>query len=273
MPAATVIVLPSREISRLFTEPSKESSVTWHGTKCTSRCSGEQSGRRGRAGRGAKARLLERAHVPQAQGLVLRAGGHEVRVGQLLHHLHHRGVPEHQLRLHVRLGQIKPPDFGLLAPRVHVGRLGRPVGGAHYVPVLEFDQLVPGDRVPDLGREVGRARDRPIRLLVERGAPHRALVALEGAHPVARVAAPQHRRLVVARGDEEDAVVRLIAELDARHRPRVARTYDDHLRAASAQHPTPTLQHSHCEGRRGRVTWQHRQPCVPRDPPEMGPAY
>ena len=74
-----------------------------------------------------------------------------------------------------------------------------------------------------LGSVVGRAGDGTRRGAVERGPPDRALVTLEGADPVASLPVADHRGLVVASGDQEDTVLGHVAELDARHGPRVPR--------------------------------------------------
>ena len=78
-------------------------------------------------------------------------------------------------------------------------------------------------RAVHLGSVVGRAGDGTRRGAVERGPPDRTLVTLEGADPVAGLPGADHCSLVVASGDEEDAVLGHVAELNARHGPRVPR--------------------------------------------------
>ena len=125
--------------------------------------------------------------------------------------------------LAVRLVHVEDAQLRLLATRQELPRVRRPVCRAHDVLVLKLEQFVASERVPHLGGEVARNSRALGRVRVERGPPHGALVPLESADPVARLAGSDHRRLVVARGEQEDAILGLVGKLDAGDRPRVAR--------------------------------------------------
>ena len=75
-------------------------------------------------------------------------------------------------------------------------------------PHLELVQLVAGGCVPHARREVGRRGGGNHSGVVEHAGPHRALVPLEGADPVARLAVAQHGLAVLAGRRQEVAVGR-----------------------------------------------------------------
>lgn len=88
----------------------------------------------------------------------------------------------------VRLDEIEQLDQFLVAAGGEEVAVRAEVDALHDVVVLERVELLAGDGVPHFAGEVGGAARRPRRVSVEGDAPHRALVPLERADPVACVA-------------------------------------------------------------------------------------
>ena len=87
--------------------------------------------------------------------------------------------------------------------------------------ILNRSHLLPGERVPHFGGEVGRPRRREGRRSVQAGAPHRALVSLKRPDPVARRAVAEHGLAVLAGAHDEQAVLGHGRELEVHDRPGV----------------------------------------------------
>ena len=91
------------------------------------------------------------------------------------------------------IGEISSPEYLVIAAGGQGCGVIAEVDTLHDVLVLESQLLLPGHRVPHLGREVGGPGGGLAGVLVDVHAPHRPLVPHECSDPVSRVASSQHR--------------------------------------------------------------------------------
>ncbi len=88
---------------------------------------------------------------------------------------------------------IASPENLVIAASSEGGGVVTEVDALHDVLVLKSQLLLPGERVPHLGREVRGPGGGLAGVLVDVHAPHRPLVTLECPDPVSRVTSSQHR--------------------------------------------------------------------------------
>ena len=89
--------------------------------------------------------------------------------------------------------KISPPENLVIATGCEGGRVVAKVDALDDVLVLESQLLLPRERVPHLGREVGGPGGGLAGVLVDVHAPHRSLMTLECPDPVSSVTSSQHR--------------------------------------------------------------------------------
>ena len=89
--------------------------------------------------------------------------------------------------------KIASPENLVIATSCEGGGVITEVDAFDDVLVLESQLLLPGERVPHLGREVGGPGGGLAGVLVDVHAPHRSLVTLECPDPVSSVTSSQHR--------------------------------------------------------------------------------